>query len=158
MSSTLSAEPTDTTRAAPSDVTWARAGARLVARAVAELTHEQLLSPEPTASGRHRLRLGEATYTFTAERDGFTAWHVDPASVRRDDAPATDLARFFLDARDAAGFDPVTLAEIVREATATQAAEARILATGLPVAELLDLDYADLEQQLTGHPLSLIHI
>jgi siderophore synthetase component len=151
MTATLSTEPT--TAAA----TWRRAGTRLVARALAELSHEQLLTPEPSGDGDYRLVLGHATYTFRAQRDGFTAWHLDEGSIQRDGVPADDLVRLFLDARDIAGFDAVTLAEIVREATATQAAEARVLAGGLPVAELLDLDYAALEQQLPGHPVLVLN-
>lgn len=136
---------------------WNRAGARLVARALAELSHEQLLAPAVTGPSAYELRLGEATYAFRAERDAFTAWHVEEGSVQRDGRPAEDLARFFLDAREAAGFDAVTLAEIVREATATQAAEARIVADGLPVAELVELDYAALEQYLSGHPVLVLN-
>lgn len=163
MSSTLSTE-----RPAPLDgsldtsldaaTAWSRAGRRLVARALAELAHEQLLSPVADASdGAWRLALGTAAYTFRAERDAFTAWHLDEASILRDGEPADDLVRFFVDAREAAGFDAVTLAEIVREATSTQAAEARVLAGGRPVAELLDLDYAALEQHLPGHPVLVLN-
>lgn len=152
MSSTLSAEPLTDAEA------WARAGTRLVARAIAELSHEQLLTPEkaPRAGG-YQLSLGGATYTFNARRDGFSAWHLDEASVRRDGEPADDLVQLLLDARETAGFDAVTLAEIVREATATQAAEARIQQAGLPVADLLDLDYAALEQYLPGHPVLVLN-
>lgn len=138
---------------------WQRAGRRLVARALAELSHEQLLAPEadPSTPSGYTLRLGDATYTFRAQRDAFTAWHLQEASIRRDGEPVDDLVRLFLDAREAAGFDAVTLSEIVREATATQAAEARVLAGGRPVVELLDLDYAALEQHLPGHPVLVLN-
>lgn len=136
---------------------WRRAGTRLVARALAELSHEQLVAPLRTGADTYRVALGPATYDFRAQRDAFTAWHLDDATVRRDGGPADDLARFFVDARETAGLDAVTLAEIVREATSTQAAEARVLAGGLPVAELLDLDYAALEQQLPGHPVLVLN-
>lgn len=135
---------------------WSRAGRRLAARAIAELSHEQLLTPV-TAGAGYRLELGPATYTFTAQRDAFTAWHLDEESIRRDGEPADDLARLFLDARESAGFDAVTVAEIVREATSTQAAEARVLERGLPVADLLELDYAALEQHLPGHPVLVLN-
>lgn len=154
MSSTLS--PETTTTVAPTAEQFTIAGARLVARALAELAHEELVRPTP-AGDRYRLALGPATYTFVATRDAFTAWHVDPASIRRDDEPATDPVRLFLDAREVAGFDAVTLAEIVTEATSTWAAEARCLAAGRPVAELLELSYAELEQHLSGHPVLVLN-
>lgn len=136
---------------------WARAGARLVARALGELSYEELLTPVPVRPGRYRLLLGSADYTFDARRDRLTAWHVEADSVRRHGRPVTDLARFFLDAREAAGLDAATLAEIVREATATQTAEARVLAGALPAADLLELDYAELEQHLGGHPVLVLN-
>lgn len=154
MSSTLSAEAP--VSAAPSAAQFALAGATLVARAISELAHEELVSPVVDGAG-YRLVLGPATYTFAAHRDAFTAWHVDAATVRRDGVPATDPVRFFLDAREAAGFDAVTLAEIVAEATSTWAAEARCLAAGRPVAELLELSYAELEQHLPGHPVLVLN-
>lgn len=155
MSSTLSTDPIAAAR--PSAEHWRRAGTRLVARALAELAHEQLLLPEETADGRFRVALGSASYSFRAERDAFTAWHLDKATILRDGEPADDLARLLVDARETAGFDAVTLAEVIREATATQAAEARVLAGGLGVTELLDLDYAALEQQLAGHPVLVLN-
>jgi siderophore synthetase component len=157
MSSTQSIE-TSSTEAADFDsaAVWSRAGRRLVARAIAELSHEQLLTPSSDGAG-YRLELGPATYTFAAQRDAFTAWHLDEDSIRRDGVLADDLARLFLDAREAADFDAVTLAEIVREATSTQAAEARVLERGLPVADLLELDYAALEQHLPGHPVLVLN-
>jgi siderophore synthetase component len=157
MSSTLPTETSSTgTAALDGAAAWSLAGRRLVARAIAELSHEQLLSPVLDGDG-YRLDLGPAAYTFTGQRDAFTAWHVDEESVRRDGEPADDLARLFLDAREAAGFDAVTLAEVVREATSTQAAEARVLERGLPVADLLGLDYAALEQHLPGHPVLVLN-
>lgn len=151
MSSTLSAEPALT----PAEA-WTRAGVRLVARALGELAHEQLVTPAASADG-YRLDLGPAGYTFAAHRDGFTAWHVDAGTVRRGGSAADDLAQFFLDAREAAGLDGPTVAEVIREATATQAAEARVLAAALPVSALLELDYAELEQHLPGHPVLVLN-
>lgn len=153
---TPSAETSPTGPALGDASVWSRAGRFLVARAIAELAHEEMLAPIADGSG-YRLELGPATYTFTAHRDAFTAWCLDEKSLRRDGEPADDLARLFLDARVAAGLDPVTLAEILREATATQAAEAKVIERGLPVADLLDLDYAALEQHLAGHPVLVLN-
>src|SRR5690606_19030026 len=58
----------------------------LVAKTVAELTHERLLSPVadgPSAQGAYRLDLGTVTYRFTARRYALEHWVIDPASVRR---------------------------------------------------------------------------
>lgn len=136
---------------------WHEAGRRLVARAVAELSYEELLQPEATADGSWRLILGGATYTFDAHRGAFDSWRVPVGSVRRDKEPTSDPVRLVLDAREQLGLDPVTAAEVVGELTATWAAEARVLAADRPVAELADLGYAALEQRLPGHPVLVLN-
>lgn len=136
---------------------WRTAGRALVAKALGELAYEQLLLPEPDATGwALRLPAGP-TYRFTARRTGFGHWHVDPASVTRDGATADDPVRLVLDARELLGLDGATAAEVVRELTATHAADARILETSRPVEELAELGYAELEQHLTGHPVLVLN-
>lgn len=136
---------------------WRTAGRALVAKALGELAYEQLLAPEPGAAGWALPLPSGVTYRFAARRTGFGGWRVDPATVTRDGAPADDPVRLVLDARDVLGLDGPTAAEVVRELTATQAADARILATSRPVAELTGLGYAELEQHLTGHPVLVLN-
>jgi siderophore synthetase component len=135
---------------------WAAAGAALVAKALAEWSYEQLLTPQQDGDG-WLVVLGGAAYRFRARRTGFGAWHVQPGSVTRDGSPATDPVRLVLDAREVLGLDGPTAAEVVRELTATHAADARIRATSQPVDQLLDLGYAELEQHLTGHPVLVLN-
>ena len=136
---------------------WRSAGRALVAKALGELAYEQLLLPEPDATGWTLPLPGGPTYRFTARRTGFGHWHVDPSSVTRDGVPADDPVRLVLDARDLLGLDGATAAEVVRELTATQAADVRILESSRPVAELAGLGYAELEQHLTGHPVLVLN-
>jgi siderophore synthetase component len=143
--------PTDTA------ADWRAAGRALVAKALGELAYEQLLAPAPDEHGWVLPLASGPTYRFAARRTGFGGWHVDPASVTRDGAPADDPVRLVLDARDLLGLDGATAAEVVRELTATHAADARILAASRPVAELADLGYAELEQHLTGHPVLVLN-
>jgi siderophore synthetase component len=142
--------------AEPSAATWRLAGRRLVAKALAEWSYEQLLTPVADGAA-WRVDLPSATYRFAARRTGFDGWHIDAGSVTRDGEPATDAVRLVLDARDALGLDAATAAEVVRELTATHAADARILAGARPASELADLGYAELEQHLTGHPVLVLN-
>ncbi|GAB7191946.1 IucA/IucC family protein [Kineococcus sp. NUM-3379] len=157
----------------PAPAAWRRAGRALVAKALAELSYEELLVPTPDgptpdgpaydSTGRWELLLpAGVTYRFAARRGGFGTWRVDAASVTRETptsspVPAEDPVRLVLDARAVLRLDGPTAAEVVRELTATHAADARILATGLPAADLADLGYAELEQHLTGHPVLLLN-
>lgn len=148
--------PADALPVVPGDA-WHAAGRTLVARAIAELSYEELLHPEARPDGAWQLQVGDATYTFEAHRGAFDSWRVPVGSVRRDRQPADDPVRLVLDARDELGLDPVTAAEVVGELTATWAAEARVLAAGRPAAELAGLGYAELEQHLPGHPVIVLN-
>lgn len=136
---------------------WRAAGRALVAKALGELSYEQLLVPRPTGGDTWQLGLGGSSYTFAAARGGFGHWRVVPGSVRRDGEPATDPVRLVLDGRVELGLDGPTAAEVVRELTATWAADARIRADRTTVAELAELPYAELEQHLTGHPVLVLN-
>lgn len=143
--------------AGPHADAWTVAGTALVAKALGEWAYEELLVPTAIGDGSYRLELPNATYTFSAARDDFDGWRVDPASVRRDSRPASDPVGLVLDAREALGLDGPTTAEVVRELTATHAADARLRATARPAAELVELPYAELEQHLTGHPVLVLN-
>jgi len=142
---------------------WRRAGRSLVAKALGEFAYEELLTPcRVDDLGRHVVELAAGvTYAFHARRGGCGAWRVEPGSVRRRapgrEESADDPVRLVLDARRELGLDGRTAAEVVRELTATQAADARLLAAARPAGELADLPYAELEGQLTGHPSMVLN-
>jgi siderophore synthetase component len=92
-------------------------------------------------------------YRFRADRGAYGSWFVDPGSVRRAGHPAADPLAFIADAGDTLGLTGETAGHLVRELSATLAADAQILAAAtLTAAELADLDYAELEGYQTGHP------
>jgi aerobactin synthase len=154
---------------------WQAAGCTLLARMVAELSYEEMLHPDPVGNGGYRLDLGEVTYTFTARRAAFGAWVVDPASVRRVEGgsagsgcgtagadprmapPASDPRRFVLDAAKVLGWPGETVADVLRELTATQDADVRIRRGARPAAALADVGYLDLEGYQTGHPCMVLN-
>ncbi|WP_402461972.1 GNAT family N-acetyltransferase [Isoptericola aurantiacus] len=55
----------------------------LVAKALAELTHERLFEPVEAGPGRYRLALDGGTYSFAARTFALEHWVVDPGSIRR---------------------------------------------------------------------------
>ena len=130
---------------------WRPAGRVLLARTVAELAYEDVLTPVPDGAG-WRLGLPAAEYRFAARRGAFGSWRVDPATLTRDGEPADDPLRFVLDARDVLGLSGSVLADVVRDLTATQVADARLRSRAVPAARLADLSHEDLEAHQTGHP------
>ncbi len=134
---------------------------RLQAKLVGQLCAEELLSPVAEGNG-YRLDLGQVRYLFTARRGAFGSWRVDVGSVRRTSAgilgndesePATDPLQLVVDAAGTLGLSGQTVAGFIAELTSTLAADARMEATAVRNAELLELEHAYLDGHLTGHPL-----
>ncbi|MEU5302947.1 IucA/IucC family siderophore biosynthesis protein [Streptomyces noursei] len=147
--------PSTTAGHTPSHDAWQRAARRLFAKTLAEFAYEEILVPEPDGtapdgSPRYRLRVtDDLTYRFTAHRSAYGHWRVDPHSI----APHADPLRFLTHAHDTVlSLSGDTTGHLIRELTATLAADTRLDATALSAAELADLDYAALEGHQTGHP------
>ncbi|WP_371606088.1 IucA/IucC family siderophore biosynthesis protein [Streptomyces sp. NBC_01213] len=149
---------------------WDRASARLLAKMLGEFAYEEVIEPLPRTgdgagpSGDYAVRLDDgATLVFRARRGVYGGWRVDPATIREvtgeglgdgaeDGAPFRDPLRFLARGRGLLGLDGATLAHLIRELTATLAADARLEHTALGAAQLAELPYAELEGHQTGHP------
>ncbi len=168
------------TLSAPAELTaenWRRAGRAMLAKALAEFSYEELLTPVAesghpdggpgtgletglrTGAAWYRIALpGGVGYRFRARRGAFGCWRVNPGSILRTvgaaGEPADDPLRFVLDAHAALGLSGDTAGHLVRELTATLAADARLLgaADAVSAAELADLTYAEVEGHQAGHP------
>ncbi|MGD9483980.1 IucA/IucC family protein [Streptomyces sp. TRM70308] len=153
---------------------WHAAARRLFAKLLGEYAYEGVLTPEPLVPRRdlaaadgpatdldaaagaaaaprpYRLAVpGGHDYRFTARRGAYGHWEVDPASI----TPAADPLAFLADAHDTLLHLPGdTLGHLLRELTATLAADVRIARAAPTAAALADLGYAELEGHLTGHP------
>ena len=136
---------------------WHRAGREMLAKALAELSYEQLLRPAEIAPGHYRVDLdGGVSYSFTARRGAFGSWRVEPASLRRSAGAVTESAgdplRVLLDARADLGISGITAGHLARELTATLSADAQLAGGALSAVELAELPYAQLEGHQSGHP------
>lgn len=142
------------TTSPPSDAAaWQRAARRLLAKMLAEFAYEEVITPEPDPAcgpDAYRLRLSDTlTYRFHARRGAYGSWQVDPASIR----PSGDPLHFLSHAHDAVlGLDGDTTGHLMREILTTLRADLRLDAAAPPVADLADLDYAEVEGHQTGHP------
>ncbi|GAA3534480.1 GNAT family N-acetyltransferase [Nocardioides daeguensis] len=135
-----------------------RAQRHLVAKALGELAHERLLTPTPaTGAGRWRVEAGPSSYAFTARRHRLEHWVVDPASIERtrDGAPAApDAQELVAELAPTLGIPDQLLPTYLEELASTLAAGAwKLHHRRVPVAELVDAGYQEIESAMTeGHP------
>jgi siderophore synthetase component len=128
----------------------------MIAKSLAEFAYEELLTPVADGEGWTVDVSGDVHYRFRARRGAYDAWHVDAASVERvwegGTDPAEDMLQFLLDAHTVIGVSGDTAGHLVRELTATLAADAAGAASAIDAAALAELGYAELEGHQSGHP------
>ncbi|MFV2100915.1 IucA/IucC family protein [Micromonospora sp. LOL_024] len=145
--------------------TWERANRLLVRKALAEFTHERLLTPEPDGQpaddGRRWYAVtgdsGAARYRFTARVRTLEHWEIDPDSIirqRGDETSPPDAVELCLDLRGALGLSDRILPVYLEEISSTLAGIAYKLDRALPTAaKLVEADFQTVETSMTeGHP------
>ncbi|MFJ5099910.1 IucA/IucC family protein [Streptomyces sp. NPDC088554] len=144
---------------------WDRAGRLLIRKALAEFSHERILTPEPLggdgrgAGERYAVRGddGSTEYRFTARRFALDHWQIPADSItrHRDDAELPlDALDFFIELRDTLGLSAEILPVYLEEISSTLAGTAYKL-TKKPVtsAELITAGFQEIETGMTeGHP------
>lgn len=168
MTPTTHATAQQTTRAANpaahlTAAAMATAQRHLVAKAIAEFTHERLLAPVPAApeaSARsYRLALdgGRVEYRFEADRFALEHWVLDEPTLERlvDGTPTPlDAQAFIIELQPLLGIPDALLATYLEEIASTLASSAFKSTQGGPTAaELARADFQTIESSMTeGHP------
>ncbi|MET7863466.1 IucA/IucC family siderophore biosynthesis protein [Micromonospora taraxaci] len=135
----------------------------LVRKALAEFTHERLLTPEPVPGTDDRQWYevssddGTVTYRFAARVLALEHWQIDADSITRHrDGTSTppDAVDFVIELRDTLGLSARVLPVYLEEITSTLAGTAYKLAQAAPsAAELAEADFQTIETSMTeGHP------
>ncbi|TDW49353.1 siderophore synthetase component [Curtobacterium sp. PhB42] len=141
----------------------------LVAKAIAEFTHERLIAPVPDGEG-WRLDAGDSTYRFRARQHVLEHWSIDEASLTRTRAgmPASLSAQdFVLELHEVLGIPDELLGTYLEEIASTLASAAAKHRRGGPSAaqlargrsaagssvEAVVASFQDVEAAMTeGHP------
>ena len=135
----------------------------LIAKALAELSHERVLAPEPRGEGAWELAVpgADIRYRFTARVLPLEHWLVDSASITRveDGTPTPlDVQVLVAELQDVLGVPDDLLSTYLEELASTLAARCATLDAARrgerPSAEdLLDADLPQIEAAMTeGHP------
>ncbi|MDT0203014.1 GNAT family N-acetyltransferase [Nocardioides sp. AE5] len=149
-------DPTDHAHLNPENLE--RAQAALVAKAIAEFSHERLLVPRAHEGGWEvRSPDGRARYTFTARRFALEHWVIDRASLHRtvDGEPRpVDVQQFVVEFASVLGIPDAMLPTYLEELASTLASATWKLTHATATAEeLVHADYQAIEAAMTeGHP------
>lgn len=136
--------------------TMAAAQRHLVAKAIAEFTHERLLAP--IADGdRWLVETSDSTYRFAARTYALEHWAIDESTLERTVAgvPAElDAQVLVTELQQELGIPDALLATYLEEIASTLASAAfKLHRGGLPSAELAVADFQAIEAGMTeGHP------
>ncbi|MFJ9676698.1 IucA/IucC family protein [Streptomyces sp. NPDC101194] len=138
---------------------WATANRLLIRKALAEFSHERLLTPAPLGDDRYAVRSDDAAteYRFTARLFALDHWQVEPDSLsrhRNGSELTLDAGEFFVEMRSALGLSAEILPVYLEEISSTLAGTAYKL-TKPPVtsAELVRAGFQAIETGMTeGHP------
>ncbi|MGV2619690.1 UNVERIFIED_CONTAM: IucA/IucC family siderophore biosynthesis protein [Halobacillus marinus] len=137
---------------------WKKVNQRLMAKMLAEYMYEDMIHPTEERTNTYRLEAKEGTvYTFRAEPRLFDSFDVDSRSIRlitEDGEQEADSAvDLLIDLQETIGMSPETTGHLIKELNATLIADVHLLnKKDLTSRELLDIDYAELEGYMTGHP------
>ncbi|WP_255949724.1 IucA/IucC family protein [Streptomyces odontomachi] len=153
--------PSDGTVAHLTPDRWEQAGRLLIRKALAEFTHERLLTPTALGDGGYEVRSDDdrVAYRFRARLLALDHWAVDAASItRRRTADGTELPLsaldFFTELRGTLGLSDTVLPVYLEEISSTVASACYKLAKpDTTAAELAGADFQAIESGMTeGHP------
>ncbi len=137
----------------------ARAQRHLVAKALAEFSHERLVAPvaEPGRHGWWRIETDLSSYTFTARVKRLEHWVVDADSIERtvDGEPREpDAQELVAELAPVLGIPDSLLPTYLEEIASTLASHAwKLRHRAVPVADLVGAGYQEIESAMTeGHP------
>ncbi|GAA0729916.1 IucA/IucC family siderophore biosynthesis protein [Dactylosporangium roseum] len=136
---------------------WDAANRHLLRKALAEFSHERLLTPTVSSSPqRYVVRSDDGTveYRFAAEVLALDHWQIDAGSISRhhgDEELPLDVLDFCTELRSSLGLSPEILPVYLEELSSTLAGIAYKL--GKPAVDLAFADFQAIETAMTeGHP------
>lgn len=125
---------------------------------IAEFLYEDMISAEKTDGLYHLSLDGGTMYRFQAEERLMDSYWIDPDSIQiktgGEWTNAKSAVVFLLELQKEIGIKPFTAAYLIEEYKRTLLADAHIMASqeNQRTESLLEIDYAELEGEMTGHP------
>ncbi|MBD1380564.1 IucA/IucC family protein [Metabacillus arenae] len=136
---------------------WKEVNQKLLAKMLAEYMYEDMIHPEKDGNV-YVLEINEEKfYRFHAEERLFDSYDVKVDSIEVYEegkwVEADRAIDFLLDIKPLIGMSPDTTGHLIRELNHTLLADLHLLENAKKTSdELVDVDYAELEGEMTGHP------
>ncbi|HEX7063891.1 MAG TPA: IucA/IucC family siderophore biosynthesis protein, partial [Bacillales bacterium] len=139
---------------------WQAVNRDLAAKMLSEYMYEDMIQPqEVTRKGRrinYSLTLPEnIEYTFQAEKRLFDSYHVFPETIQYKNKNGTEevkAVQFLLDLAEKLGMTADTTGHLIKEINHTLIADAHIANHSITADEIVEMDYAEIEGEMAGHP------
>lgn len=139
--------------------TWIKVNQNLVAKAIGELTFEQVLTPVLKGEKYHLTLASGVEYAFHGWMSVWDYLRVDAQTVTRNNKSVTSAAQFFIDSQAETKMDDIVLGNFLEEMHNTLFADQIILEKNkdLSVQDIAGWDGEKLQTILNGHPKILLN-
>jgi siderophore synthetase component len=136
---------------------WEKVNQNLLAKMLSEFMYEDMIKPELENGIYHLETAAGRKYRYRAEKRFFDSFDVKSGSVEvlenRTWHPAVNAIQFLTDLKENIGMSSETAGHLIRELNHTLIADANLMVHHRKTADALtELDYAELEGEMTGHP------
>lgn len=139
---------------------WAEVNRELIAKAIGELTFEQVLNPQKDDPSQYTLSLQSGVkYTFEGWMTTWEYLRIKPQSLKRNDVLATQAAQFFLDTQKETGMDDIILGNFFEEMHNTLYSDLVLKkkTAAISVKEIANWSGDEIQTILNGHPKILLN-
>ncbi len=138
---------------------WIRANQELIAKALGELTFEQIIAPVMKDDFWELLLASGVTYTFSGKMSIWEHLRVNPSSIYRNGISATSSGEFFMDSANETKMDDIILGNFLEEMNNTLYSDVTLIQkrAACTVEDLTDLNGDKLQAFLNGHPKILLN-
>ncbi|MFB5661919.1 IucA/IucC family protein [Alteribacillus sp. HJP-4] len=139
---------------------WKLANRRLVGKMLQEFLYEKIIEAEKeemTENGLQSLkvRLGNIHYTFEAKTRFFESYHVYENTIEKNKdggSLALSASDFLIELQQHAPITSETAGHLLKEYYHTLVADCHLLDKQTTAGTLAEMDYAELEGEMSGHP------
>ncbi len=137
---------------------WHIVNCELIAKAISELTFEEVLTPLQKEEGFTLETSGGAIWKFQGIKGVWGSLKIKPQSLTRNDSETIEASAFFIDIQKETGMNDITLGNFFEEMHNTLLADINLkkVALEMTVDKISLLDGETQQRYLNGHPKILL--